>query len=273
MLKTLFFVSLVFIVSCSATIPAYDYESIFKPNSVEHIHKDLVVLKEEILTNQQSKIDSIKSIQKAIRNPVAIPNYNLDEISNEFDANEYFNILTHLTLAKGYRLGFVWNGLPHLYSYQNNRIKDYKMYEEVLKNNNITINDKPYLNHIEVDDTAEGYFEFAILATLGEQFLLFGHANYNDVIVVCDSAKIVEIRENISERNLAPLEISNEKVLCDKLEPMTRIFEGIVSVEFLTFSKWTGFVKKTYFIERYFPHKILNIESEIVQKYNCGTKL
>ena len=44
-------------------------------------------------------------------------------------------------------------------------------------------------NKIKIDGTDEGYFEYALLQTLGNQFYLYGMAKVNDKRPVCESAR------------------------------------------------------------------------------------
>ena len=107
----------------------------------------------------------------------------LDAVGERFDVNEYFTVLTHLAPEAGYVLDYVYfapggDGLPKVYARQEGE-RPFATYSEYEK-----AGVEDYLSNIQVDGTAEGYYELAVLSIMGEQFYLSWHAEYNDWEVV-----------------------------------------------------------------------------------------
>jgi hypothetical protein len=155
-----------------------------------------------------------------------------------------------------------------------------------------------YLDHIQVDDTAEGFFEFIVLYIMGDQFYLYWHANYNDTRIVCDRAGLEvviaateefgtplssEVQREARALDLEPRVQFEEGTLAGErlhavvaqeqrldLEPRVESEEGTVHVRVVTFTKWGGFFEETYTISRDFPHTILHHEADMLVAYDCG---
>jgi hypothetical protein len=82
---------------------------------------------------------------------------NLESVNVRFDVNEYFTVLNHLAPVDGYVLDYVYfapggDGFPKIYARLEGEsgFTNYDEYEA------FGIDD--YLNHIQVDGTAEGFF-------------------------------------------------------------------------------------------------------------------
>jgi hypothetical protein len=158
-----------------------------------------------------------------------------------------------------------------------------------------------YLEHIKIDDTAIGYLQFVILRIMGRQFYLYWHSNYDDMQIVYDKA-LVEVvfspverlnksieqqyLEKIKERpdsptvqkwmeRLPPIKVRLEAVTKAKQEAYKLNFDPVIEfqvdtvrVQIVVFTKWGGFLRKTYTIARKYPHKLLDEKSEVLVSYN-----
>jgi hypothetical protein len=109
-------------------------------------------------------ISNCTDVVKAVRNiqPGGAPQALLEtgvKQGGEFDVNEYFNVLTHISMQDGYSLDYVYqvDGLgayPILYA----RPADQPAYVS-MKDLPIDLEAGDYLNYIAVENVEQGYFE------------------------------------------------------------------------------------------------------------------
>lgn len=192
----------------------------------------------------------------------------LEAKGERFDTNEYFMVLSHLEPEDGYVLDYVYfapggDGLPYMYARQEGK-PPYATYSEYE-----TGEVEDYLNHIQVDGTAEGFFELAVLSTMGEQFYLSWHAEYYDREVVSSRERLEEIIDLLNAEYAPLTEEQVEVVMNLDVTPKVKFEREKVRVRTLVFTKWGGFYERIFTIDRKFPHKIIEEDFHLVP-YNCG---
>jgi hypothetical protein len=202
----------------------------------------------------------------------------------EFDVNAYFSVLNHLSVQPGHILDYVYHysgsgGSPVIYArsesqdpsltfseYYSDTIGDLT-WEEWYE-----VSRFEYLDHIQVDDSEEGFLQYVILRKMGTQFYLSWHANYNDDRIICDQGLLEELLASLAEPEfelpLSP-ELRDQARALD-LEPQVEIGEDTVDVRVVIFTKWGGFIEERYTIARSFPHKVIKQEAETIVPYDCG---
>jgi hypothetical protein len=193
----------------------------------------------------------------------------LDAAGEKFDPNEYFTVLTHLSLEDGYVLDYVYfapgggDGAPYLYARPEGEptIEKYSVYKHSGVEN--------YLSHVQVDGTAEGFYELAVLSIMGEQFYLGWHFAYNDWEVVGSRERLEAIIEWLNEEYHPLTEEQVEAALQLDVTPRVKIGGDKVRVWLLAFTKWGGFYERIYTIDRDFPHQISEDETQLLP-YECG---
>jgi hypothetical protein len=192
----------------------------------------------------------------------------LEAGGERFDANEYFTVLTHLALEDGYVLDYVYfapggDGAPYLYARREGEpaFANYSEYQEASVEN--------YLSHIQVDGTAEGYYELAVLSIIGGQFYLSWHFEYNDWEVVSSRERLEAIIEGLDEKYRPLTEEQVEAALQLDVTPRVKFEGDKVRAWILMFTKWGGFYERVYTIDRNFPHQMIEDEIELIP-YNCG---
>jgi hypothetical protein len=192
---------------------------------------------------------------------------------DEFDVNEYLNVLTHISMQEGYTLDYVYHndslgGFPLMYA----RPVDETPYASVA---DIPANTElpDFREHLQVEDIEQGYFEFVVMDIMARQFYLFWHANYNDTQIVCNRQQVNDIVAQVSSGDFGyamDLPAQTKARTMRNIEPVVRLTGDIAIVEFITFTKWGGFYRETYTISRGFPHTIMDIKQENVVPYDCG---
>jgi hypothetical protein len=193
---------------------------------------------------------------------------NLEAAGKKFDPNQYFTVLTHLSPEEGYLLDYVYfgpggDGFPWLYARRETDppFENYSAYDQS--------GHVGYLSHIQVDGTAEGYYELVVLSILGEQFYLSWHGNYNDWEVVSSQERLEAIPAWLNEVYTPLTKEQEDAVLRLDVRPRV-VFEGDkVHVRVLVFTKWGGFFERILTINKDFPHHMTDESTELIP-YNCG---
>ena len=195
------------------------------------------------------------------------------------DVNKYFSVLTHLSPESGYTLDYVYyyefmGSEPIIYARQEQEepYATFSQYREAIGEDTFRESRLEYLEHIESDGSAEGYFEWAVLAVQGGQFYLGWHSNYNDVTVLCSREAVKKVIERASELGIPMTPAQERKALKLDLEPLVDFEEETVRVQIVTFTKWGGFFRRIFVINRDFPHNIIQHESVELVSYDCGVQ-
>jgi hypothetical protein len=192
---------------------------------------------------------------------------------DEFDVNQYFNVLTHISMQEGYVLDYVYQiddrgGYPLLYVRPIDQVS-YASTSDIQKDTGWP----DFREYLDVEDTEQGYFEYVVMDIMANQFYLFSKANYNDRHIVCNRHQLYSIVTEINSGDFVnPLDPTQQaKVRTLKnIQPVVRLTADLAIAEVVTFTKWGGFYRLTYTISREAPHKIIEIEEENILPYDCG---
>lgn len=190
----------------------------------------------------------------------------------EFDVNDYFKALTHLSMQKGYSLDYIYqvDGLgayPLLYALPDGQAP-YASGADIPENTKLG----DFREHLDIEDTGQGYFEAVVMQIMARQFYLSWHANYNDAEIVCDKDAAKAIVEQINAGDFGMEMDARQKaqvLAMTNIEPVVKLTSGSAIVEVVIFTKWGGFYRQTYTISRSFPHTIEMKEENLVE-YQCG---
>ncbi len=159
----------------------------------------------------RSAIDGFDALKKYLGLPDHFNSGEPFRKAGDFDPNRYFAILKHLKIESGYTLDYVYyldelGGKPLVYA---RKVGDppFQSYDEFLESigqersgerSYINLpNAFDYLQKIQVDGTEASYFQFDILAELGDQFYLSWHALYNDFIILCDAGDLKPVEREL----------------------------------------------------------------------------
>jgi hypothetical protein len=191
----------------------------------------------------------------------------------EFDVNDYFTAFTHISMQDGYALDYVYQvdslgAYPILYAHPVDQAA-YASTQDLPAGLEIT----DYLSHVSIDGTEQGYFEFVALALMARQFYLDWHANYNDTEIVCNEGDVSAIIEDINDGSFGLALDASQQVKArtmTNIEPLVRLTGDTAVVELIFFTKWGGFYRSTYTVNRSFPHAITDVKEENIVPYDCG---
>jgi len=208
----------------------------------------------------------------------------------EFDVNTYFSVLTHLSMEPGYVLDYVYlvagtAGGPILYIRKADAtpFKTYDEYKAATHQTPRASNDQSMIwlvkdeanqnagNKIKTDGTDEGYFEYALLQTLGNQFYLYGAAAVNDKRLVCEGVELEKIFTEIQSAGLKEMDTQfKTQARAIDLQPVVKPQAAAMIVQFVTFSKWGGFFKVSYLMNHDYPHTIFSYANDPLLAYDSG---
>lgn len=191
---------------------------------------------------------------------------------DEFDANDYFGVLDHVSMRDGYALDYVYpvdflGSFPLLYP----RPVDQEPYASAA--------DVPegaelgnFREQIEIEDVEQGYFEYVVMDIMAGQFYLVWHANYNDAQIVCgrDAANAVVDATNSQDfGSKFDLQQQAQVRAMTNVEPVVKLTPDSAVVEVVIFTKWGGFFRRIYTISRAFPYTV-DVKEENLVEYDCG---
>lgn len=194
------------------------------------------------------------------------------KLGGEFDPNRYFDVLTHLKMQEGFTLDYVYQfqgigGQPLLYA------RPLEQAPYPTDGEFSAAKPASYLSAVVADDTPQGFLQLAILGVKGSQFYRYWHAGYNDQRILCGSADIEQIiRENETSDFGMKMDLA-QKIKARAIsqpDPQVTITANRVTVNLVMFTNWGGFYRRTYTINRAFPHSILDVQNETLVEYDCG---
>lgn len=215
---------------------------------------------------------TIRQMHENLRFPPSFSQSNATKRGGEFDANQIFEALPHLRMREGFTLDYVYHqdgmgGYPLLYARP--------------------LDQRPYLNEAEYkaapeqpdyrsflipQDSAAGYFDYAVFTTTANQFYLDWHANYNDWRVLCDSADIEDVIRSVAERSpsrpMTPAQQQAARAIPDP-GPASELGDKTATVTMLVFTKWGGFYRRTLTFSRA-DHATLDERDQPLVEYDCG---
>ncbi len=235
-------------------------------------------------TECRAVVDGLYNLKKDLGLPDHFTAENPFRLDSEFNSNSYFNVLTHLKLASGYKLDYIYfndelGGLPLVYARESSSAP-FQSYDELLKSFGEEFEGErsygqlrhkyDYLEKVLIDKTPESYFEFVTLAFLGDQFYLWWHGLYNDSIILCDPSDMQYVD---AEMNGFDIEFPQDiKDRIDEIDfsPVAVVGESDITVRFVTFTKWGGFFENVYVMDKEDPMQLLDVKFNPLIEYDCG---
>ena len=242
-------------------------------------------------SNGQEELKAAEAIQEDIEQLTAlyaslsIPEHFLEQGAerrgDEFDPNQVFDILDHLEMAPGYTLDYAYlyegmGGYPVLYARKIDQDRALFRLPDRPGQGEVDPEFDPFshnpLNAIQADGSAEGYMQLVVFSRMGSQFYLHWHANYSDAVVITTREGLEEIVAEYAKNDFAyDFNVAmRAKALLINPEPKVVWTDDKVTVSLLYFTKWGGFFKTEYQIQRTFPHHMIMLRNENLLEYDCG---
>jgi hypothetical protein len=225
-----------------------------------------------------SAIKSLPGRRSTVSYGLQIPER--DEIG--FDPNSYFEVFEKLSMQPGYTLDFVYlnDGLgakPVVYAHPVDEeplsgYRDYLSWKNIKHPGSFAMieGSDDYLEHVIIEDTPEGYFQFVALSIVEDQFCLYWHALYNDTRIITSTSRAqsafnryVRDTEGITNRwYLRNVKNVKEGIPGLDYTPTVEMRANRAIVRMIVFSEWGGFSELRVVISREFPHEILSWKSK-----------
>ena len=210
---------------------------------------------------------------------------------NHFNIAQYFSLFDKLILEEGYRLKLCYvnygkSGFPKIFSVKDDKQIDstsiystlfYQLNDSInILNEEIYFNNYSFvdsllnpMNHLKIEDSKKGYFQFLIIYLIGDNFALFWHSNYGNNSLILSKKSLDDILK--SKNNFINLN-NNQKNEAKKINPSPKITmkKDTCYIRIINFSPWKGFESVEYGINRKFPHKVKYLSCKILVEYDCG---
>jgi hypothetical protein len=218
---------------------------------------------------RQATVDALLALTGGLEFPKHFQEDNPVRTRDEFDANRYFEVLDHLSMEPGYTLDYVYQfdglgGYPVLYA----RPLDAAPFATFSDYSQAAPDD--YLDHVQTDDTEEGFFQLAVLRVMGGQFYLYWHAAYFDHEVVADAASLEALITETEEFCGEWESQARRQARALAVAPHVETTADQVTVKAVVFSKWRGFSSRSYTFARSIPHQLLDSAEEVLAEYECN---
>lgn len=229
----------------------------------------------------QRQVDALSTLTSGLKFPQHLAQENAAKQGGEWDANQYFTVLTHLSLSPGSALDYVYEylgagGHPILYV----RPADQPPYTSIAELDEAQPVVAPgmarlrYLDGIHAEDTPQGFLEYALLTAHGGQFYLYWHDGYFDDTTLATPAALEAILDEHSSSttgNPMPSEIQQaaRRVV---LAPAVEMGADQVRVRLVSFSNWGGFSVQVYRLHRAFLHTPVQVETFDCVPYDIGIR-
>ena len=225
-------------------------------------------------TAWQEVVDAFARLNSSQDLPDHLMQEGAEKNGSEFDVNEYFGVLDHLSMEPGYVLDYVYiydgmGGSPVLFARPEDHPAPatYAEYAAALEAGDV---DAHYPSRVQVDGTEEGFFQFVVLNEIGGQFYLFWHAIYFDTVIVCDPETIEDIVSRPDDYGIPFTRKQKRAVRAIDPAPVVEMGDDSVVVEVIMFSDWGGFARGSYEINKSFPHTVLDSDYKVLVEYDCG---
>ncbi len=229
-------------------------------------------------------IDGLYTLKAELKLPDHFTGENPFRQAADFNPNKYFKIFKHLKIKPGYTLDYVYfqdelGGKPLVYARKANAAP-FHTYEEFLKSYDEEMSGErsydqlnhvfDYLGQIQIDKTPESYYEFVVLAFLGDQFYLQWHGLYHDSKILCDPSDMHYVYEDLNSFGVEfPQSVKDNLEKID-FRSTVLINSDTVSVRIVAFTKWGGFWENIYVMDKKDPMNLKDVQSNTLLEYDCG---
>jgi hypothetical protein len=227
----------------------------------------------------QRLADSLAALTAGLKFPDHLAQENAVKQGDEWDANQYFSVLTRLAVEPGSTLDYVYEylgagGHPILYVRPSDQppyqtAADFARATGVAKLYEVR---QEYLNHIQVEDTPLGFLEYVLLAAHGGQFYLYWHDGYFDLTTVATPQALQTILDERSKPDFG-LQMPPETQQAARrlvLTPAIELGPEQVRLRLVSFTNWGGFRVQLYTLNRAFPHSPVQVETLDCVPYDIG---
>jgi len=225
-----------------------------------------------VISTCRLSLDALSALIGGLEFPPNFKTENPAKTGGEFDVMQYFSVLDHLSMQPGYMLDYVYHydrmsGNPVLYVRPNGQ-PPYATEADLPAG----YDRLGYLDDVKTDETPDSYFQFMVLAMMGNQFYKLFDINYNDSQIICNKADVTNIVATLNGGFGYRISLASriKAALLKDVDPSVSISEQTVEVRFVTFTLWGGFYLEAYTLSRSMPHTIQDVQRKNLVPYDCG---
>ena len=235
-------------------------------------------------TLRQATVDMVRTLPSRYEVPGYMA-YGIPDSARQegwFDVNEYFTVLTSLSVKPGYTLDYVYHNIggedayPVIYArpVDGKPASSLDELSEIYNPGGESGQGGGYLSYLETDDTEKSYFDYVVLDIMGSQFYLWWHANRHDTTIICDRDGLNAIWDGPYFKDGTLTIPADVKAKAEKLDLSPRVVLGrdTAEVRVVVFTKWGGFIEKIYTIKRTSPHTVLDIKSNTLVEWESSLR-
>lgn len=231
-------------------------------------------------------VDGLYELRKDLTFPEKFSTEKPTRNDFEFDANQYFKIFTHLSLEDNYVLDYIYykdslGGLPLIYTREINSLP-FQTFTELLASYGEDISDTglivytnlphqfDFMDKIQIDNTPESFFEFAVFPFQSGQFYLWERGLYRDEKVLCDTSDIKYLIEDANKYNLELPEILLKMIEEIRVSPNATVSDDRITISYFLFTKWVGLYQEKIIFDKKDPIRILDFSRTTWFEYKSG---
>ncbi|MCD6567656.1 MAG: hypothetical protein J7K94_02855 [Dehalococcoidia bacterium] len=140
-----------------------------------------------------------------------------------FDVNRFLEVFDRIRVEDGYMLDYVysndvWSGEPLLYARKitsrplSSEEEYCRLFPDAKRAGLGRIDSGgylPFLNSVEFEKSASGFFQFAVFYHAVRQFYLYWHACYNDLMFIFTHSQLEQLFDSIAATQLRGMPIEN----------------------------------------------------------------
>ena len=218
-----------------------------------------------------SEIAVLKIIKKNRNNN--LQNIINDSIHRYFPFNDYLKLFDKIYIDSSVKLDYVYNyqdpgGIPIIIILKkgdniNEFVKKFKDSGEAYNYSR----KKTYLDYIRANKNDTAYIQSVLFAILFEEFASYWH--YTRITDVVTSEKTLQ--RLIYNKNGYYRFNEREKNKIRKINPNIILInhKNRVIIKIIIYDPWRGFIRKTFLLNKKYPHKIRNIWNRTIVKHQC----
>ena len=222
----------------------------------------------------QIVVDRLSILTKDLKPPFHLFDENALKNGSEFDPMTFFDILKNISLKGGKVLDYVYlfqgsAGHPILYVRDKGEepYSNLKVFREGSGNKDLDRETMfmKVMEHLEVKDTPEGYFEYAVFFLKAQDFYLYKWAE-RDMRIVCTWDAFERIMNEDSQ-------VSAEKKSRDadiNFSPRISLSPEKAEIRLVICESCHGFYEERLSVSRVFPHKLVGHEKVELVVWKCG---
>lgn len=244
---------------------------------IAHLQLLLLLFSPVIQKNDpyQDFVDGITSFQEKATFVKGGMGQTLD--TSKFKLQDYYSLFNKIKIEKGWKIQFFYHydgmgGWPFFIA-----LREDQTFEKIFKDNPDSravqkyADSIPLTDHLIVDPSSMGYFQYLVFLIKGSNFALHWHSGYSHLDLLCSKKACSEMAAQNSDFIKFSKE-EKQKLKTLQPEPVFEETADTCYVQLHYFNPWLGVAKRKYAVSRKFPHRVRYGAEEVLMPYSCGIR-